>query len=98
MRKLLFLALFFTMSLLGDQVVYLSYDKVPQRVIKGEIFSVTIKSISTLSNDSNVSYSFSNDSGVQILNFLPQREIRGKYNYDTFNFLTTLATLLLIKS
>ena len=77
------------MSLLGDQVVYLSYDKVPQRVIKGEIFSVTIKSISTLSNDSNVSYSFSNDSGVQILNFLPQREIRGKYNYDTFNFLTT---------
>ena len=89
MSKLLFLALFFTLSLFGDQVVYLSYDNVPQRVIKGEIFAITLKSISTLADNSDISYVFSKASGIKILDELPLREIRGKYVYDTFHFLTT---------
>jgi len=87
--KLLVLTLLFFSSLYANKVIYLSYEKVPTRVIQGEIFPVTIKALSTLRNSQDIKYSFSNVSGLKILNEIPVRERKGKYFYDTFNFLST---------
>lgn len=87
--KYLLLALLFTLSLFAEQVVYLSYDKVPQRVIKGEISSFTIKSISTVSDFPDISYQIPQTNGIKILDEFPIRDTQGKYFYDTFHFLTT---------
>ena len=87
--KHLLLALIFTLSLFAEKVIYLNYDEVPQRVIKGEISSFTIKSISTLSEFPDVYYELPQTYGIKILDKTPLREKRGKYYYDTFHFLTT---------
>ncbi|MFK5938016.1 MAG: hypothetical protein QM497_06405 [Sulfurimonas sp.] len=87
--KHLLLALLFTLSLFAQKVIYLSYDKVPQRVIKGEIASFTIKSISTVSEFPDISYEIPQTYGIKILDEFPLRDSRGKYFYDTFHFLTT---------
>ena len=87
--KHLLLALLFTLSLFAEKVIYLSYDEVPQRVIKGEVSSFTIKSISTVSQFPDVHYKLSQTNGIKILDEFPLRDSRGKYYYDTFHFLTT---------
>jgi len=87
--RYLVLTLLFTLSLFAEQVIYLSYDKVPQRVIKGEISSFTIKSISTVSEFPDVKYELSKSNGIKILDEFPLRDSRGKYFYDTFHFLAT---------
>jgi len=87
--KLLLLSLLFISSLLANKVIYLSYDDVPHRVVKGEIFSITIKALSTVRDFRDIEYSFSNYNGLEILNTLPDREWRGKYYYETFYFSTT---------
>lgn len=89
MIKLLFLTLVFFSSLLANKVIYLNYEEIPTRVIKGEIFPLTIKSLSTLREHKDIEYSFSNYSGLKILDATPLREKKGKYFYDTFNFLVT---------
>lgn len=89
MKKILLIALLLTISLFGDKVIYLSYNEVPQRVIKGEISHFTLKSISTLRQYTDIEYNFFNASGIRLLNKTPLRVKRGKYYYDTFNFLTT---------
>jgi len=88
-KKLLLITLLLTISLFGDKVIYLSYNEVPQRVVKGEFSHFTLKSISTLHKYKNIKYSFSNYSGITLLNKTPSRVKRGKYYYDTFNFLVT---------
>jgi hypothetical protein len=87
--KYLLLALLFTLSLYGEKVIYLSFDEVPKRVIKGEISSFTIKSISTVSEFPDIEYTFAQIKGIKILDEFPLRDSRGKYFYDTFHFLTT---------
>ncbi|MEA3370627.1 MAG: hypothetical protein U9Q40_04745 [Campylobacterota bacterium] len=87
--KLLLLSLLFISSLLANKVIYLSYDEVPQRVVKGEIFSVTLKALSTVRNFQDIEYTFSNETGLEILNTTPYREVKGKYYYETFYFSTT---------
>ena len=87
--KHLALALLFTLSLFAEQVIYLSFDKVPERVIKGEISSFTIKSISTISQFPDIHYELPQSYGIEILDSFPLRDSRGKYFYDTFHFLTT---------
>ena len=88
MRHLL-LALLFTLSLFAEKVIYLSYDEVPGRVIKGEISSFTIKSISTVSQFPDIDYELAQTNGIKVLDEFPLRDSRGKYFYDTFHFLTT---------
>ncbi len=95
MKKLLLLTLLFTLSLFANKVIYLSYDKVPQRVVKGEIFSVTIKALSTLKEFEQIDYKLSNSYGLKVLDDFPLREKRGKYYYETFHFLTTKGTVQL---
>jgi len=83
--KTLLVALIFVSSLFATKVVYLSYDEIPQRVIKGEIFPVTYKTLSTVKNFDDVLYEFSNQRGIKILDETPQRVQNGKYYYDTFH-------------
>ncbi len=87
--KLLFLTLVFLTSLYANKVIYLSYDDIPQRVIKGEIFPLTFKSLSTVRGSDEIAYNFSNAEGIEILSPLPQRVKKGKYFYDTFYALST---------
>ena len=87
--KFLLLTLVLFSSLLANKVIYLNYEKIPPRVIKGEIFPVTIKALSTVRDVQDIKYNFSNEQGVKLLNTIPIREKKGKYFYDTFNFLST---------
>jgi len=86
--KLFFLTLLFVSSLLANKVIYLSYEDIPQRVIEGEIFRVTLKSLSTVRDFDDIVYSFEDAQGVELLNEIPYREVRAKYYYDTFYFFT----------
>ena len=72
-----------------QKVIYLSYEKVPSRVLKGEIFTVTIKSLSTVKDFMDISYTLSNSEGVKLLSDFPTREKDSKYFYETFHFLAT---------
>lgn len=87
--KLLLLTLVFLTSLYANKVIYLSYDEIPQRVIKGEIFPLTLKSLSTVRGSDEIEYNFSNAKGIEILSPLPTRVKKGKYFYDTFYALST---------
>jgi len=87
--KTLLLTLIFISSLFANKVIYLSYDEIPQRVIKGEIFPVTYKTLSTVKKFDDVLYEFSNQKNLQILDEAPQRVRKGKYYYDTFHMQAT---------
>ncbi len=89
MIKLLLLTLIFLSSLLANKVIYLSYDELPERVVKGEIFPITIKALSTVRDFQNIEYEFTNHDGLKVLNTIPYREEKGKYYYETFYFSTT---------
>lgn len=89
MKALLLLTLFLFSSLAANKVLYLSYENIPERVIKGEVFSITIKTISTIQNFDEIEYSFSNEVGLNILNEIPYREQKGKFLLETFKFITT---------
>jgi len=87
--KLLLLTFLLFTSAFADKVLYMSYKDLPKRVVKGEIFSVTIKTLSTVEDFDDITYKFSNHNGLKVLNQTPQREFIGKYLLDKFYFLTT---------
>ena len=68
------------------KVLYINYEKIPKRVIKGEIFYITIKTISTTKNFLDITYNFSNYYGLELLNEIPYRDIQDRYYYDSFYF------------
>lgn len=72
-----------------QKVLYLSYQEIPTRVLKGEIFSVTIKTLSTIEDSTDIQYKLTNFQGVKPLNEIPYTTDDSKYFYDTFYFLTT---------
>ncbi len=71
------------------KVLYLNYTEVPKRIVKGEIFSVTIKTLATVKDFIDITYLFSNYQGLESFNEIPSREKTDKYYYDTFYFLVT---------
>ena len=89
MKALLLLTLFFFSSLFGNKVLYLSYENTPDRVIKGEVFSITVKTISTVKNFNEIQYRFSNKMGLEVLNTIPYREQHDKFFLETFKFIAT---------
>ncbi len=89
MIKLLLLTLLLLTPLFANKVIYTKYTEVPQRVVKGEIFNVTLKTLSTLQDNKDVKYKFKNYQGLKLLNSSPQREYSGKYILDKFYFQTT---------
>lgn len=70
----------------SPKIIYLSYDNVPQRVINGEIFAVTIKSLSTKPAYQEISFSFENGNGINLIDDNSNHIKTGKYFYDTFYF------------
>jgi hypothetical protein len=90
--KLLFLTLIFTVSLFANKVLYINYEEIPKRVIKGEIFTVTLKTLSTLRDFDDIEYNFSNHPGLKILDDTPIREQKGKFFYDSFHILVTASS------
>ena len=89
MKKLFLLFFLLFSSLYANKVLYLSYVDTPQRVIKGEVFSITIKTISTVKNFDEISYTFKNKRGLRSLNFVPYRKKQGKFFLETFKFIAT---------
>ena len=89
MIKTFLLVLLFISSLYANKVIYVSYDEIPKRVIQGEIFTVTLKTLSTIQNYDDIIYEFSNARGLKILDEVPIREQKGKFLYDTFHLLST---------
>ncbi|NOR58144.1 MAG: hypothetical protein GQ474_06450 [Sulfurimonas sp.] len=77
------------------KVLYLNFEKTPDRVIKGEIFSLTIKTLSTVPSFIDITYELTNHKGLKVLNEIPYREEDSKYYHDTFYFLTTSSSALL---
>lgn len=73
-----------------QKVLYLSYQDKPARVINGQIFSVTLKTVATTTDFDDIEYELLNYSGVEPLNDAqPVRTIDSRYYYDTFYFLAT---------
>jgi len=70
-------------------VLYLSYEEFPSRVIKGEIFSLKIKALSTVKKFTDITYELSALKGLKLLSYFPLREEVGMYYYETFYFLVT---------
>jgi len=93
--KLLLLFALLISSLFADKFIYLTHQEIPSRVIKGEIFPLTIKSISTLKEYQDINYSFSGGKGVTLLEEISKREKRGKYYYETFYFLAQQSSAVL---
>ena len=89
MIKLLLLSLVLLASLHANKVIYFNYDEVPQRVVQGEIFPITLKSLSTVRDFEDIHYEFSNSSGLKMLTETPTRVEKGKYFYDTFYLQST---------
>ncbi len=89
MKKFLLVSLFFVFSLFADKVIYINYDKIPARVIQGELSSFTIKSLSTVRDYPQIKYKFSNYAGIKLLSQNRSTKKIGKYNYQTFPFLVT---------
>ena len=92
MIKAFLLVLLFISSLYANKVIYVSYDEIPTRVIQGEIFTVTLKTLSTIQNYDDIIYEFSNARGLKILDEVPIREQKGKFLYDTFHLLSTASS------
>ena len=89
MIRLLFLTLLLTSALFAQKVLYVNYETVPKRVIKGEIFTATFKTLSTVKNFKSIKYRFSNHPGLRILNGVPLRKKKGRFFYDSFYMLAT---------
>jgi len=86
--RFLLLSLIFIAELYS-KVLYISDYNAPDRVIKGEIFPVTIKVLSTLGKQQKIKYNFVNIYGLKPLNYIPKRKINGNYYLETFYFLAT---------
>jgi len=87
--KLLLLTLLFVSSAFASKVLYVQYEEIPKRVIKGEIVPVTLKTLSTVKDFDTINYNFLNQQGIKVLDKTPQRERKGKFYYDTFRMLIT---------
>ncbi len=70
-----------------QKVLYLSYVETPKRVIKGEIFSVTIKTLSVIPDFEDIEYTLKNERDLKILNDgIPYRKEGERFFLDTFYF------------
>ena len=80
-------------SLYANKVLYLSYEQTPQRIVKGEIFSITLKAIPTRKDFTNIQYTFEDENNVfHLYNATPYRKKKGHFLYDTFYLSALKAT------
>lgn len=74
---------------LKQKVLYLNYESLPKRLIKGEKFSITYKVLSTDTSFDDLVYKFDNYYGLEILNREPIRRVEQYYYFDTFEFIAS---------
>lgn len=74
---------------LQQKVLYLNYESLPKRLIKGEKFTITYKVLSTDTSFDDLVYKFDNYYGLERLNKEPIRKIKDYYYFDTFEFIAT---------
>lgn len=73
----------------ASKVLYLNFEKLPQRVLKGEVFPITIKTLCVIKDFSDIQYKLSNMQGLKLLSDTPSRVKDSKHYYDTFYFIAT---------
>lgn len=92
-QKFFITFLLFLSFLQGSKNIYLSYDKIPERVYKGQIFSLTIKTTILTENYDAIKYRFIGGRGVTKMEYIPIREMIDEDGiisvYDTFHFKST---------
>lgn len=72
-----------------ERHLYTTLASKPERLIKGEIFSITLRSIVTAENFQTLGYRFKGGRGLQLLDNTPERTYRDRVYYDTFYFKAT---------
>ncbi len=71
------------------KLLYQSYFELPQKLFKGQVFPLTIKSLSAKEDYLSLSYDFSDALGLQLLSNEQQRRLEPPYFFDTFYFQVT---------
>ena len=72
-----------------SKVLYLNFENIPQRVLKGEVFPITIKTLCVIKDFKDIQYKLSNMQGLKLLSDTPSRVKNAKFYYDTFYFIAT---------
>ena len=94
---ILLFALFFSLSaedrfdenesvIVSQHILYSNYEYYPEGVFKGQIFPLTIKTLSTQEEFEEISYQFNGGYGIRLLNEKPFTEEKNHYYYHTFYF------------
>ncbi|MDF1881570.1 hypothetical protein JHD50_09690 [Sulfurimonas sp. MAG313] len=68
------------------KLLYQSYFNPPEKLFKGQIFTITIKALSAQKDYESMNYSFSKARGIKRLNKDKEHHIQEPYFYDTFYF------------
>jgi len=72
-----------------SKVLYLNFENIPQRVLKGEVFPITVKTLCVIQDFKDIQYKLSNMQGLKLLSDTPSRVKNAKFYYDTFYFIAT---------
>lgn len=72
-----------------SKVLYLNFETTPHRVLKGEVFPITVKALCVVEDFEDIRYNLTNMRGLKLLSDTPSRVKDGKYYFDTFYFIAT---------
>lgn len=86
---------FFTPTRPEGKQLYTTLSSMPEQVFRGEIFTITLRSVVTAENIDSLQYRFEKGYGATLLSPSPQRRRNGRTYYDTFYFKATAAHLRL---
>ncbi len=75
--------------IVSQHVLYSSYDYIPKHIFNGQIFPITIKTLSTQEEFDEIEYTFHDSLGVKLLNEKPITQKKQHYFYHTFYFAST---------
>ncbi len=69
--------------------LYSSYERLPESLFKGELFTITLKTLSTETHFDAITYRMEGGEGVRLLSETPQERTEGPFFYHTFSFVAT---------
>lgn len=71
------------------KLLYQSYFELPKKLFRGQVFPLTIKTLSAKKDFDDIIYEFSSPVGLKTISDEPQRKVISPYFYDTFYFQVT---------
>lgn len=71
------------------KLLYQSYFELPKKLFKGQIFTLTIKALSTQEDYQSLNYDFSKAYSIKRLDKEKESKVQAPYLYDTFYFQVT---------